>query len=221
MKPRLQVMVFDVDGTLVDSNDAHARAWVETLRAFGIDRDIAAARRLIGMGSDKLLPALAEIEAESPLGRKILEQRRAHFRRVYLNTLRPFAATRALFTALRARGVRLVVASSSDEEDLRRLLDIAEVSDLIEQRASGDDAERSKPDPDLIQVALRPLGDLKGAEVTMVGDTPYDVEAGHKAKARAIGFRCGGWSDAELAAADEIFDGPADMLAHLDRAFVA
>src|SRR5438552_11445391 len=138
MAARQAVMVFDVDGTLVDSNDAHARAWVETLRMFGIERDVAAARRLVGMGGDKLLPALAGIEAESDLGRRITERRSAHFRRTYLDSLRPFGDTRALFEALRARGVRLAVASYSDQQDLDRLLEIAAVSDLIERRASAD-----------------------------------------------------------------------------------
>lgn len=210
-------MVFDVDGTLVDSNDAHARAWVQTLQTFGIERDVAAARRLVGMGGDKLLPALAGIEAESELGRQITERRSAHFRRTYLERLRPFGDTRALFEALRSRGVRLAVASSSDQQDLDRLLEIARVSDLIERRASADDAERSKPDPDLIGAALSRLGDVEGAIVTMVGDTPYDIEAARQAGVRAIGFRCGGWSDAALAGAITIFDGPTDMLAHLDR----
>jgi HAD superfamily hydrolase (TIGR01549 family) len=221
MKARHAVMVFDVDGTLVDSNDAHARAWVETLQTFGIERDVAAARRLIGMGGDKLLPALTGIEAESDLGRRITEQRSAHFRHTYLDELRPFTETRALFQALRARGARLAVASSSDQKDLDRLLEIAAVADLIERRASADDAERSKPDPDVIQAALVRLGDVKDAEVSMVGDTPYDVEAAHRAKVRAIGFRCGGWSDAELAGAEDVFDGPADMLAHLDLVLAA
>jgi len=214
-------MVFDVDGTLVDSNDAHARAWVETLRMFGIERDVAAARRLVGMGGDKLLPALAGIEAESDLGRRITERRSAHFRRTYLDSLRPFGDTRALFEALRARGVRLAVASYSDQQDLDRLLEIAAVSDLIERRASADDAHRSKPDPDLIRAALSHLGDVEDATVTMVGDTPYDIEAARQAGIRAIGFRCGGWSDGALAGATRIFDGPADMLAQLDRALAA
>jgi HAD superfamily hydrolase (TIGR01509 family) len=221
MKARHPVMIFDVDGTLVDSNDAHARAWVETLQTFGIERDVGAARRLIGMGGDKLLPVLAGIEAESDLGRNITKERGAYFRRTYLDGLRPFTDTRALFQALRAQGARLAVASSSDQEDLDRLLEIAAVADLIERRASADDAERSKPDPDLIQAALARLGDVKDAQVTMVGDTPYDIEAARKANVRAVGFRCGGWSDAALAGAEVIFDGPADMLAHLDRVLAA
>jgi len=213
-----RVIIFDVDGTLVDSNDAHARAWVETLSTFGVQRDIAAARRLIGMGGDKLLPTLTGIAADSDLGKQITEQRSAHFRRTYRDGLRPFRDTRALFADLIARGVRLAIASSSNAEDLQRLLEIAEVADLIERRASADDAARTKPDPDIIHAALERLGSPKRAHVSMVGDTPYDVEAAHKAGITAIGFRCGGWSDAELAGAAAIFDNPADMRAHLDRA---
>ena len=217
MRALAQVVVFDVDGTLVDSNDVHARAWVETLRTFGIERDVAAARRLVGMGGDKFLPALTKIEADSDLGRQITARRGEHFRSHYLPNLRPLPGSRALLEALRARGVRLAVASSSDEDDLDRLLEVAEVADLIERRASAGDAARSKPDPDLIQVALARLGDVQDADVSMVGDTPYDIEAARKAKVRAIGVGCGGWSDADLAGAADIFDDPADMLANLGR----
>jgi len=216
-----RVMLFDVDGTLVDSNDAHARAWVETLSTFGIERDVAAARRLIGMGGDKLLPTLTGISADSELGREISKQRSHHFRRTYRDGLRPFSDTRPLFLALRERGVRLAVASSSDEEDLQKLLETAQVADLVERRASKDDADRSKPDPDIIQAALARLGHPRPARASMVGDTPYDVEAAQKAGIPAIGFRCGGWSDDELAGAVVIFDNPADMHAHLDRALAA
>jgi HAD superfamily hydrolase (TIGR01509 family) len=216
-----RVMLFDVDGTLVDSNDAHARAWVETLSTFGIERDLASARRLIGMGGDKLLPTLTGIAADSDLGREISKHRSDHFRGIYLDGLRPFHDTRALFLALRARGVRLAVASSSNADDLQRLLEIAQVDDLIERRASADDADRSKPDPDIVHAALARLGHPKHARVSMVGDTPYDIEAAQNAGITAIGFRCGGWSDAELAGAAVIFDNPADMHAQLERALAA
>lgn len=216
-----RVLIFDVDGTLVDSNDAHARAWIETLRTFGIERDVAAARRLVGMGGDKLLPTLAGISADSDLGRAIAKQRGEHFTRTYRDGLRPFRDTRALFLALQERGVRLAIASSSGEDDLQRLLEIAEVADLVERRASADDAARTKPDPDIVHAALARLGNPKHARVSMVGDTPYDIDAAHRAGIAAIAVRCGGWSDAELAGAAVIFDSPADMLAHLDRALAA
>ncbi|HEY4185353.1 MAG TPA: HAD family hydrolase [Polyangia bacterium] len=221
MKDQGQVMVFDVDGTLVDSNDAHALAWVETLRQFGIKAEVRVVRRLIGMGGDKLLPTVTGIAADSDRGKQIAKQRSAYFRQTYMERIRPFAGTRALFTALRNRDVRLAVASSSDEDDLARLLDIAEVADLIERRASADDAERSKPDPDIIHAALARLGKVDREKVSMVGDTPYDVEAARKAGVRPIAFRCGGWSGLELTGAVLTFDGPADMLARLDLALIS
>ena len=215
-----RVMIFDVDGTLVDSNDAHARAWVEALAHFDIHVETAAVRRLIGMGSDKLLPELIAVEAESPRGQEIDAARGELFRREYLPHLRPFPATRALFQALKSEGIRLAVASSSREEDLGRLLEIAEVADLVERRASAKDAKRSKPDPDVIHAALEQLGGgaLAGAAIGMVGDTPYDVAAAWKAGVRPLAFRCGGWSDADLSGAAFIFDGPEDMLARLSLA---
>lgn len=211
----IAAVILDVDGTLVDSNDAHTRAWVDAFAAEGITVARDAVRRAIGMGSDKLLPALTGIDAESPRGREIIEHRSQLFRRRYLPHLQPFPATRALFHELRAQGVRVTVASSSPKEDLEQLLDTARVADLIEVPTSSDVAGRSKPDPDVIRAALAQLGDLRGARVSMVGDTPYDIAAARSAGVRPLAVRCGGWSDGELGGAAVIFDDPADMLARL------
>jgi HAD superfamily hydrolase (TIGR01549 family) len=213
-----RAMIFDVDGTLVDSNDAHTRAWVEALAAEGFTVDASAVRRLIGMGADKLLPALTGVEADSARGHAIVERRAARFRDVYLKTLRSFDGTRALFQALHARGVRTAIASSAEKNELDALLKIAEVADLIEEEASSSDAERSKPDPDIVRAALERLDIADIAAVSMIGDTPYDVEAARRAGLRPIAFRCGGWSAAALSNATLIFDNPADMLARLDVA---
>jgi phosphoglycolate phosphatase-like HAD superfamily hydrolase len=204
-------VLLDVDGTLVDSNDAHARAWVEALEESGRRVPFDRVRALIGMGGDKLLPEAAALSADSAEGEAIGRRRGAIFRERYLPHLRAFDGSRALVEDLKARGLRLAVASSAEERDLRPLLEIAGAADLLDARTSGDDAERSKPDPDIVKAALQELG-CASSEAIMVGDTPYDVEAARRAGLDCIGLRCGGWSDRDLAGAVAVYDGPRDLL---------
>jgi HAD superfamily hydrolase (TIGR01509 family) len=206
-------VIFDVDGTLVDSNDAHASAWQDVLMEFDIPRDFAAIRRLIGMGGDKLLPALTGISADSDKGKEIVQRRGRRFRDYYMHELRPFPAVRDLLERIAADGFRLGVASSAKQEELEDLLDIAGVTDLIQRSTSSDDVDSSKPDPDALHAALQKLH-VPASAATMIGDTPYDVEAAGRARLPAIAFRCGGWPDADLAGARAIYDDAHDLLAH-------
>ena len=210
--PALLALIFDVDGTLVDSNDAHARSWVDALREAGIAAELATVRRLIGMGGDKLLPRISGLSAESDQGKKIVGRRSEIFRTIYQKTVRAFPGSRELFLALTGDGVRLAVASSAREDELEPLLDIAGVKDLVEQKTSSSDVESSKPDPDVVRAAIDRLR-VAPATTWLVGDTPYDLEAARRAGVGFIGFRSGGWTDTDLAGASAIFDGPAAMLA--------
>lgn len=209
----LRAVIFDVDGTLVDSNDAHAAAWQDVLREFHFDRDFPAIRRLIGMGGDKLLPTLTGISSESDLGKRITARRGHHFHDAYLPHLRPFPDVRLLLQKIAADGYRLGIASSAKQDELNALLDVAGVTDLMHRQTSSDDVDSSKPDPDAVHAALAKLRIPPEAAV-MVGDTPYDVEAAARAGVRAIAVRCGGWGDADLAGARALYDSPADLLAH-------
>ena len=211
---QLKGVIFDVDGTLVNSNDAHARAWLEALRERGVDVPFSVIRNAIGMGGDKLLPSVAGVDAESELGRQLAQRRGEVFRTQFLPTLRPFAQARALLLALRAMGLKLAVASSAEKAELGALLGLAQVTDLLEGATSSNDAKHSKPDPDIVGAALRQL-DLAPEHALLIGDTPYDAEAAARAGARSIVLRCGGRSDRDLAGALAIYDDPADLLAHL------
>lgn len=204
--------LLDVDGTLLDSNDAHAQSWVDALARHGIERSFAQLRRLIGMGSDHLLPAIG-IDPESERAQALTETRSKIFRADYLPRLRPFANTRALVEHMRAQGLDLVIASSAAKDELGSLLERAGVADLIERRTSADDVERSKPAPDIIEAALSLTGRAAG-EVLLLGDTPYDVAAGKRAGVSVVAVRCGGWTDADLRGALAIYDDPADLLSH-------
>lgn len=210
-----QGVIFDVDGTLVDSNEAHARAWTEALEGAGYRVPFARVRRLIGMGADQLLPEAVGLPAETPSGQAIGERRGQVFRERYLPHVRPFPGASDLAHRLRGDGYALAVASSAQPEELRALLKIAAVDDLIGAKTSAGDVEESKPEPDVVLAALKKLR-LPASAAVMIGDTPYDVQAARRAGVAVIGFRCGGWSDRDLEGALAVYDGPADLLARID-----
>jgi HAD superfamily hydrolase (TIGR01509 family) len=212
MTDRAKAVLLDIDGTLIDSNDAHAHAWVDVGREFGHDIDFAHVRRLIGMGGDKVLPEVAGLEEETDEGQAIKERRGEIFRERYLPTLKAFPHARELLQRLRDDGYMLVVATSASKDDMDALLEQAGIQDLIEEKASSSDAEESKPDPDIVQAALK-SADAKPAEALMLGDTPYDVQASGRAGVRCVALRCGGWGDADLGDAVAVYDDPADLLA--------
>jgi HAD superfamily hydrolase (TIGR01509 family) len=213
---KVRGVILDVDGTLVDSNEAHTNAWVEALAEAGIEVPFSKVRRLIGMGGDKLLPASCGIDESTSEGGTIVKRREAIFRERYLPTLKPFPKAEELLHRMHADDLKLAVASSAKAQEVTALLRICGGDKFIEFKTSSDDTEHSKPDPDIVQAALRLLG-LPASEVLMLGDTPYDIGAAHKAGTRIVAVRCGGWGDANLANAVEVYDDPADLLAQYDK----
>jgi HAD superfamily hydrolase (TIGR01509 family) len=210
-------VLFDVDGTLIDSNGAHAESWTQALREHGVDVELNHIRRLIGMGGDKLLPTVAKVDEDSDLGKAIGKRKKSIFDTL-LPELQPTSGARALLEYLRGLGVDLVIASSADGGELQNLLRRARLDDLIPDRASKDDAAASKPDPDIVHAALAKAGARPDRSV-LIGDTPYDIEAAGRAGIDAIALRCGGyWDDESLRGAVEIFDDPAALLSHWRRA---
>lgn len=215
MTKHVQGVILDIDGTLINSNDAHARAWVEALAEQQIQVEFADVRRCIGMGGDKLLPAVAHIEEDSEVGKQVSRRRGELFKAQHLPRLKAFPRVRELLLRMRQSGLALAVATSAKKEELEPFLAIAKVQDLIEEKASSSDALRSKPDPDIVQAAIAKLG-FEPNRVIMIGDTPYDVDAAARAGVRCIALRCGGRSDVDLAGALAIYDDPAELLAEYD-----
>ena len=215
----LKGVIFDVDGTLVDSNDAHAQSWVDTFREAGYDVPFDKVRPLIGMGGDKLLPKTIGISSNSDEGKKLSERRGKIFRSNYLPHLRPLPGARKLVLRVKRDGLKAIVATSAKDEELKGLLKAAHVDDLMEEKATASDAKRSKPDPDIVQAAINESGFSRN-NLVMIGDTPYDIEAATKAGVRSIGFLSGGWTREALKGAAEIYDGPADLLAHYDTSLL-
>lgn len=201
-----------MDGTLLDSNDAHARAWCDVLCESGYDVSVERLRRLIGMGSDKLLPQAVGVEKDSPAGKRLSERRKTVFHDTYLPHLKPTPGARELLERFRSDGFRLIVASSAEKEELRALLDIVGASRLIDETTSSSEVSQSKPDPDIVVAAVQKFGG-PASQALMLGDTPYDIEAAQRAAVGTVALRCGGWSDVDLGGAIAIYDDPAHLLA--------
>jgi HAD superfamily hydrolase (TIGR01549 family) len=211
---RVSGVILDVDGTLVDSNLAHARAWADVMRAAGYQVTVEQLVRLIGMGSDRLLPTAIGVEKDSPEGKRLSEQREQLFRERYLPGLRPTRGAPELIERLRRTpDLSIGIASSAAGDELKALLDVCGASDLAGASPPSEAVERSKPAPDVVQAALDKLG-RPATETIMLGDTPYDVESAQRARVGIIALRSGGWGDGDLNGALAIYDDPADLLAH-------
>ena len=211
----LRGVLLDVDGTLLLSNQAHAEAFAIAFREAGRAVPAERVRPLIGMGSDKLLPELTGLDAESDEGSAIVARKKEAFRTL-LPQVKPAPGARALLERLRDRGLTLVVATSAGEDELEPLLERAGIRDLIDARTSSSDVERSKPDPDIVAAAIEQSGH-PAASLVMLGDTPYDVAAARRAGVPLVAVRCGGWDDAGLAGAAAVYDDPAHLLRALAR----
>jgi phosphoglycolate phosphatase-like HAD superfamily hydrolase len=206
-------VIFDVDGTLIDSNDAHAHSWAEALSQNGFSIAWEEIRRRIGMGGDNLLPDLIGEKKDSPVGKKVSSLRDEIFKNRYLPTVQPFDAVPQLFQRIHENGLRCIISSSSNEDQLQSLLKIAKVEDLVDATVSESDVKTSKPAPDAITVALKKAG-CSSKEALMIGDSPYDIASAQKAGVQTVAVRCGGFSDEDLAGAIAIYDDPADLLRH-------
>lgn len=214
MTPTAKAALFDIDGTLIDSNDLHAQAWHEAIAKFGADVPVARIRPQIGKGGDYLLPAVLPQEFLEANGEALEEYRGEIFARDYMPRIKPFPEVRTLFQKVADAGIKIVLASSGTEQEVAHHLELIGCEDLVEETTSADDAERSKPAPDIFAAALAKLQGIPGEHAVVVGDSPYDMQAAKALGVRTIGLRCGGFSDEVLTSAgcDILFDDPADLL---------
>ena len=205
--------IFDVDGTLVDSVDFHAEAWLRAFSAFGFDFDLTEVRQQIGKGGDQLLPVFLDAATRERVGKKIEDYRQKLFEREYLGRVRGFSQVWELFRFLVDAGKTLALGSSAKASDLQSYKKAAGIEGVTAVDTTSDDAERSKPHPDIFLVALERLR-LPADDVVVVGDSPYDMEAAKKAGIRSTGLLCGGFSEASLrqAGATDVYRNPGHLL---------
>jgi HAD superfamily hydrolase (TIGR01509 family) len=208
-------VLFDIDGTLVDTGYHHTIAWWQAFRDAGIQVPMREIHRAIGMGADQLLPHLIGRDDED------LRTGHDHYYAPYLEGVQSFEGAAELLRECKARGLVVVLATSSDESQLGRLRRGIGADDAIDHVTSASDVERSKPAPDLIQVALD-AASLRPGDAVMVGDTRWDVESAATAGVPCVTVMTGGWSEAELRAAGavEVWASPADLLDHLDESVI-
>lgn len=211
----IRAVLLDVDGTLIDSNDLHAEAWRVVLEAAGIPLPFDRIRGLIGMGGDKLLPTLTGIEEESPRGKTLSEQRKQLFLRDFAPRARALPGARALVERIRDAGQLPIVATSANRAELSVLLARANLQDLLTRTTSSDDAENSKPDPDIVRAALD-LAGVPASDAVMVGDTPYDLKAASRAGVAFVGLRSGGYDDHALRGARAVYRDAAELCAQYE-----
>lgn len=210
--------VFDVDGTLVLSNAAHAAAWSRAFAQAGFfDVPPLVVRSFIGMGGEQLVTSIKP-RLPRAVRQQILDSHRRIFRENYLHKLKPAPGARDLLCELAETGYGLAVASSAGRTELSELLAVAGLDDLLRLRVFGDDVAQPKPASDGVRAALEKMA-LSPAQAVMVVDSPYDITAAHEAGVRMVALRCGGWDDRSLARADAIFDDPAQLRIELDKPY--
>ena len=213
-----KAVIFDVDGTLVDSVDLHARAWQDAFHDYGHDIAFEKIRGQIGKGGDQLLPVFWSQAEIDDRGDALKAHRSDILKRRYLDRITPFPDVRALFRRLLFDGKRIALASSAKADELDHYKGVANITDLVDVETSSDDAERSKPHPDIFQAAMQRLAGVAARDMLVVGDTPYDAQAASKAGLRTIGMLCGGFPEADLRQAGciAIYRDPAHLLAMYD-----
>jgi membrane protein len=214
----MRAILFDIDGTLIDSNDAHVAAWEAAFSQAGHHIPTAAIRAQMGKGADNLVPTLLPGTDEATAER--LGEAHAAFFRPMLETLQPFPHARDLLVRTRDAGLRVVLATSASQDELDHHLRTLDAHDIVHATTCADDVAHSKPAPDIFASALEKSGAAPDA-VIVVGDTPYDIEAAGRAGLRAVAVRCGGFTDEDLAAAAAIYDGPEALLAGFESSPLA
>jgi len=207
--------LLDLDGTLVDANYHHALAWYRAFRSRGIILPVWRLHRHIGMGGDQFVRAVAGDDVEERLGDELRDEHSSQFRPLR-DECEPLEGARDLVAALKDRGLVVVLASSSGEDDLDFFLDRLEVRTLVDGWTSKDDVERSKPHPDVVRAAME---EARADEAVMLGDSRWDIEAAASAGVRTVAVITGGWSEQELRdhGADAVYDSLLHLRERLDE----
>ena len=211
----VQAVIFDIDGTIIDSIDLHIESWEHTFQKFGKDIPYESIRRQIGKGADEFLAVFFSKEELDRFRSELENYRSDLFKREYLPKAKPFPRVRELFERIKNDGKKIALASTAKEEEIKIYKEMAQVDDLIDAVACSEDVQRSKPHRDICSAALQKLDIIASDRVIAVGDTRYDAEAAGKIGVRTIGVLCGGGTREEFQQAGciAIYKDPADLLA--------
>ena len=211
----LQGILFDIDGTLIDSNDIHAKCWVEAFEHFGKTVAFDVMRHQIGKGGDLLVPDLLNAREMRKFGEKLQKFRGDLFKKKYMQSVRPFPKIADHLRRLHDRGIRFALASSASPDEVEYYTALVGVEELAEATTSKGDAEFSKPSPEIFEAALEQLG-TDPARTLVVGDTPYDILAAHRAALPVAAVLCGGFERELLTKAEFLFDDVEELTGKID-----
>jgi HAD superfamily hydrolase (TIGR01509 family) len=212
----------DIDGTLVESNWLHAAAWKESFAVIGIELELEEVRRQIGKGGDELIPVFVPWWKRTYVEEPLKAYRKHVFAVDSMAQVKAFPKVRELMLRMKEAEIKVSLASSANQDDVKVYKRIAQIEDLVEESSSADDADRSKPHPDIFEATMKKLG-VRASEALALGDTPYDAEAAGRAGVWTVGVTTGGWSEQELmdAGCVEVWKDVGELLKNFERsAFV-
>jgi HAD superfamily hydrolase (TIGR01549 family) len=212
----LQSLLFDIDGTLVDTNELHVRCWLEAFEHFGKRFEHDVMRHQIGKGGDLLVPDLLNAKEMRRFGEELKKYRTELYKRDYMPQAKPFDGARETLEALHAKGIRIALASSSNENEVEYYTQLLGVESLLAASTSKKDAEHSKPSPEIFRAALEQTGADEGRTFA-VGDTPYDILAAHRIPLPIVAVLSGGFERELLAKSEFLFDDVTRIVAELKQ----
>lgn len=211
-----RAILFDIDGTLVDSNDAHVDAWQQAFAGEGYRFTRGEIHRQIGKGGDNLVPSLLP-DADDALCERLGDAEHAIYTRDFLPGIVPFPGARDALKAMAGRGHTVILASSASGSEIGHYVDLLDAGGLISGTTGRDDVASSKPCPDIFVAALERTG-CTPDNAMVIGDTPYDMIAAGRAGIDAIAVLSGGFEEDELRAcgAIAVYADVADLAAQYD-----
>jgi len=210
-------ILFDIDGTLVDSNDAHVAAWDQAFRQHSYDFDCATIHDQIGKGGDNFVPSLIP-DAPDEVQEAIEHLHGEIYKRDFLDHVRPFAGARDLLIKTKEAGKKVLLASSASRDEVDHYVGLLDAKGVIDGATSKDDVEHSKPCPDIFMAAVEQAGVAPG-EALVIGDTPYDIIAARRSGVETVALRSGRFPERELEQQKPlaIYDDVSSLLADFDR----
>ena len=212
----LQALLFDIDGTLVDSNELHARCWIDAFAHFGKQFACAVIRHQLGKGGDLLVPDLLNAKEMRTFGEELKTYRTKLFKDDFMHRVKPFPRAKETLETLHARGIRIALASSSNADEVEYYTQLLGVENLLAGSTSKKDAEHSKPSPEIFRAALERTG-ADEAKTFAVGDTPYDILAAHRIPLPIVAVLSGGFERELLAKSEFLFDDVTQIAEELKR----